>query len=256
MTSWTSIAQKEGRDPNLHDITNFVEAKSRVTNHPIFGKVQGDQKPFNQKSNWKQKKDAKSFAAQGQGQSQQQKQLSNSEERKELKCPSCQKDHWLSQCDEFKKLSLYNRYQFVRSKRLCINCLVPGHFVQDCPKRSFCRVEGCTKKHYTLLHEKQSPPKLSIIDKENRPSDQGQVTSPGATQAKNGYVKSESFQVSSDSVVGMSIVPVKVNVKRQDKKELTYAFLDSGSNTSFCTEDLLTKLNAKGERATLSLTTM
>ena len=44
---------KEGRDPNLHAITNFVETKSRVTNHPILGKVQGDQKPFNQKSNWK-----------------------------------------------------------------------------------------------------------------------------------------------------------------------------------------------------------
>ena len=51
----------------------------------------------------------------------------------------------------------------------------------------------------------------------------------------NGYMKSESFQVSSDSVVGMSIVPVKVIVKRQDKKVLTYAFLGSGSNTSFCT---------------------
>ena len=251
-----TIAQKEERDPNLHDITNFVEAKSRVTNHPIFGKVQGDQKPFNQKSNWKQKRDAKSLAAQGQGQSQQQKQLSNSEERKELKCPSCKKDHWLSQCDEFKKLSLYNRYQFVRSKHLCINCLVPGHFVQDCPKRSFCRVEGCAKKHSTFLHEKQSPPKPSSIDKENPTSNQGQVTSPSKTQAKNGYVKSESFQVSSDSVVGMSIVPVKVSVKGQDKKVLTYAFLDSGSNTSFCTEDLLKKLNAKGERATLSLTTM
>ena len=153
-------------------------------------------------------------------------------------------------------MSLYNRYQFVRSKHLCINCLVPGHFVQDCPKRSFCRVEGCAKKHSTFLHEKQSPPKPSPTDKENRPSDQGQVTSPSTTQAKNGYVKGESFQVSSDSVVGMSIVPVKVNVKGQDKKVLTYAFLDSGSNTSFCTEDLLKKLNAKGERATLSLTTM
>ena len=54
----------------------------------------------------------------------------------------------------------------------------------------------------------------------------------------------------------MSIVPMKVNVKGQDKKALTYAFLHSGSNTLFCTEDLLKKLNAKGERATLSLTTM
>ena len=48
-----TIAQKEGREPNLHDITNFVETKSRVTNHPILGKVQGDQKPFNKKRNWK-----------------------------------------------------------------------------------------------------------------------------------------------------------------------------------------------------------
>ena len=146
-------------------------------------------------------------------------------------------------------MSLYNRYRFVQSKRLCINCLIPGHFVQDRPKRSFCRVEGCTKKHYTLLHEKQSPPKLSSIDKENRPSDQGQVTSPGATQAKNGYVKSESFQISSDSVVGMSIVPVKVNLKRQDKKVLTYAFLDFGSNTSFCREDLLKKAQRQGRKS-------
>ena len=69
-------------------------------------------------------------------------------------------------------------------------------------------------------------------------------------------MKSESFQVSSDSVVGMSIVPMKVNVKGQDKKALIYALLDSGSNTSFCTEDLLNQLNTKGERATLSLTTM
>ena len=62
-------------------------------------------------------------------------------------------------------------------------------------------------------------------------------------------MKGKAFQVSSDSVVGMSIVPVKVNVKGQDRKVLTYAFLDSGSNTSFCTEDLLRKLNAKGETA-------
>ena len=54
----------------------------------------------------------------------------------------------------------------------------------------------------------------------------------------------------------MSIVPMKVNVKGHDKKALIYALLDSGSNTSFCTEDLLKQLNTKGERATLSLTTM
>lgn len=45
-------------------------------------------------------------------------------------------------------------------------------------------------------------------------------------------------------------------MKGQDNKVLTYAFLDSGSNTSFCTDALLRKLDAKGVKTTLSLTTM
>ena len=35
-----TISQKEKRDPNLKDILEFVEARSRAANHPIFGKVQ------------------------------------------------------------------------------------------------------------------------------------------------------------------------------------------------------------------------
>ena len=51
-------------------------------------------------------------------------------------------------------------------------------------------------------------------------------------------------------------MPVKVKAKGQDEKVLTYAFLDSRSNTSLCTDTLLSKLNAKGVKTTLSLTTM
>ena len=51
-------------------------------------------------------------------------------------------------------------------------------------------------------------------------------------------------------------MPVKVKARGQHKKVLTYAFLDSGSNTSFCTDALLRKLDAKGGKTTLSLTTL
>jgi len=57
-------------------------------------------------------------------------------------------------------------------------------------------------------------------------------------------------------VVGLSIVPVKVKVKGTSKKVLTEAFLDLGSNTSFCEEDFLRKLGTRGKKASLSLTTM
>ena len=75
-------------------------------------------------------------------------------------------------------------------------------------------------------------------------------------QASNSYLDVNAPRVTSGFVVGLSIVPVKVKVKGSSKKVPTNAFLDSGSNTSFCTEDLLRRLGARGKRASLSLTTM
>ena len=55
-----TISQKEKRDPNLKDISEFVEAKSRAANHPIFGKVQSEQRPpFNTRTNTRSRRDGK-----------------------------------------------------------------------------------------------------------------------------------------------------------------------------------------------------
>ncbi|KAK3712224.1 hypothetical protein QZH41_009770, partial [Actinostola sp. cb2023] len=248
-----AITQKGNRDPTLKDMTEFVEARSRVANHPIFGKISSDlQRSSNLNSN-KQRRGAVSFAAEA---NPQQPQPRNAE-RKRVKCPSCDKDHWLSQCDDFKKLNLEDRYKLVRAKRLCLNCLVSGHFVHECPKKSFCRIQGCTKKHSTFLHDKEQKemqPKASHV---NTTDANNGASNTDESAATNGYVKTETFQTSkSSSVVGFSIVPVEVNAMGQDKKVLMYAFLDSGSNTSFCTKELMRKLDVKGKATSLSLTTM
>ena len=182
---------------------------------------------------------------------------SSNPEKKILQCPSCNKSHWLSQCSDFRKLCLGDQLKFVCTKKLCLNCLVSGHFVQDCPKQSFCRIEGCTKKHSTFLHEKDCTQEVTPSQPTQSNGAASTETNATATQGSNGYVQSGTFQASSvSSIVGLSIVPVKVKARGQDKKVLTYAFLDSGSNTSFCTDALLRKLDAKGVKTTLSLTTM
>ena len=235
------ISQREARDPTLNDLTNFVEARSRVANHPIFGKIYGNQKPHTPGSTSNQRKGARSFGMQG-------------KQSNQPKCPSCQKNHWLSQCDDFKKLRIYDRHKFVRDKNLCLNCLAPGHFVQDCPKKSFCRIQGCNENHYTFFHSERRREQKEAQKSANSKEDKGKE--PTAT-VKNGYIQGNVFQASNDSsVVGLAIVPVKVRVKGQEANVLTYAFLDAGSNTSFCTEDLLKKLNVTGEKANLSLTTL
>ena len=201
-----TISQREKRDPNLKEISEFVEARSRATNYPIFGKVQSEQRPpFNSKTNTRSRRDRRTFASQELEQPFPLRPNSK-EERKELQCPSCKRNHWLSKCDEFKKLSLSNRYQFVRANKLCVNCLVPGHFVPDCSKRSFCRIQGCIKKHSTYLHMKETPPSQNEKEGQTEPP-----ATPSATQTSNSYLNSvNASEGTSDSVVGLSIVPVKV----------------------------------------------
>ena len=183
--------------------------------------------------------------------------LSIPEERKTPKCPSCNRNHWLSQCGNFKTLRLGERYKFIRAKRLCANCLTPGHFVHDCTKASFCRVPGCPKKHSTYLHEKEQRNEVKPRQPSEGNRDINAGTTTTSTPANNGYLKGDIFQVSdASSIVGLSIVPVKVKAKGQERNVSTYAFLDSGSNTSFCTKDLLKRLDVKGEKTTLLLTTM
>ena len=57
-------------------------------------------------------------------------------------------------------------------------------------------------------------------------------------------------------VTSLAIVPVKVKAKNSSTMIETCAFLDGGSNTTFCSERLMNQLKAAGKRTTLSLTTM
>lgn len=69
------------------------------------------------------------------------------------KCEKCQQCHFLYHCPDFQKLSEQQRFEIVRSKRLCANCLrSTDHFAKSCPGKSCNR---CSKKHHTLLHGAQ-----------------------------------------------------------------------------------------------------
>ena len=55
--------------------------------------------------------------------------------------------------------------------------------------------------------------------------------------------------------VGLSVVPVKVKVKKDGHQERyisTYALLDGGSNTTFCTEALKDQLGLTGDTTKFS----
>ena len=238
------IVEREARDVTIKDVNDFVTAKARATTHPVFGKISIDNKKFpkqHQKS--QQHVKASGFLVQSSFQP--------------PKCPQCGSNHWLSRCDKFKKQSLDERQKFVREKKLCNNCLSTGHFVRSCPKESFCKVEGCTSKHSTFLHPKTKQPASTSKRETKQEKDDHENQKPEGDQvnpANNGYVKSNS--TASSLVTGLAIVPVQVKAKGSFKVIRTYAFLDSGSNTTFCTDTLLKKLGTNSKKTKLSLTTM
>ena len=54
----------------------------------------------------------------------------------------------------------------------------------------------------------------------------------------------------------MAIIPVRVKLINSDKYIETYAFLDEGSDATFCTKQLMDQLNARGRRTKVRLRTM
>ena len=71
-------------------------------------------------------------------------------------CQNCSEDLKLNSCTQFKAMSVANRHQFVKGKRLCFNCLQPDHSSKSCQSSKIsCR--ECRMKHHTLLHRTRRP---------------------------------------------------------------------------------------------------
>ena len=253
-----SIMQREKRDANLRDIAEFIETRARVTNHPIFGKISNDNKRVDLPSGKRQSHHhVRNYATQGEQRPPRSPETTN--KGRTIRCPSCNANHWLSQCDKFKRMTVDERYKFVRTKKLCINCLTPDHFVRDCPKKSFCRIEGCPAKHSTFLHLKD-PNNREQRQRNEEPAknESSEKQDTDNAESNNGYVTamSSGANTSKGSITGLAVVPVKVKAKGRDKTIETYAFLDTGSNTTFCTERLMQQLGLEGKKSRLSLTTL
>ena len=88
---------------------------------------------------------------------------------------------------------LSTRAQFVRSKRLCFNCLKPSYRVQDCRNKGACK--DCGRKHSSLLPH---PPvagananKDQNLTGKQPENPTGQGREPAAPKVNNGFIEVE-----------------------------------------------------------------
>ena len=166
-------------------------------------------------------------------------------------CPSCKGTHGLLECRDFKKRSHEERIEILRRNRICDNCFLKGHFAVGCAERAACTVDGCRRKHQSIIHP------YSRSSRDNNTSSIAHANSNECTQC---YVigagdSGHSHGVTANEMRVLKIVTVKVKGRGRDEVVETYALLDSGSDVSLCDRKLVEQLGVSGVERSFLMTT-
>jgi len=270
--SWRDNADKilntEGRDICIDDISLFVEQKARALSNPVFGKL-----PFLEK----EKKNNRDRGLRSKSEKCGDKQIalvtitdkkppstssrdsSNSANPSQKKCPFCNADHTLAECSSFAKVPDADQRDFVM-KWLCFSCLNGGHQSKGCYKKKPCN--HCDRKHATVLHPSTPEVVVGVRTQEDSVGTECGEGRPQSLNSQSNTVQNTNQSTGDHScglttmegspVTAMPIVAVKVKVKGSPLCIETYALLDNGSNSTFCSASLM----VVGKKTRLKLTTM
>ena len=144
----------------------------------------------------------------------------------------------MEMCRKMRNQPRREKLKFLMSNGSCFACLVTGHRSNDCTNRLKCTI--CRGSHPTVLHYKKDDTQDNRLEESDAPDTSKTCMSTGAGDY--------------DSTV--AIIPVRVKLINSDKYIETYAFLDEGSDATFCTTKLMDQLNARGRRTKVRLRTM
>lgn len=257
-----NIMENSNRRALFFDIVTFIERQVKIVSDPVFGNIQNAQLSTVGKSGGRMKAPSMprfkgdSFATtvttmeiptveNSRSVKYVQRQSGNSVNNTSV-CICCSRDHTLEQCPRLQEKTHREKITFVRDKGICFGCLLIGHMSKFCDKRLICKV--CSQNHPTILH---------IYQKE------GAVNTDHQRQSKKPSVSNALVSLQSCGQTGagnsdgvLSILPVQVKSNKGDTIIQTYAFLDPGSTDTFCSENLMRKLNVDGRKAQISLLTM
>ncbi|XP_070412225.1 uncharacterized protein [Nothobranchius furzeri] len=244
---WSRIVVDEldtsGNYPDLACFTEFLSKEARIACNPITSPLLINFKPVDERIPKRVKAfntniQPKSFA--------QEKQETNSSKPKSP-CSVCKSEaHGITKCPTFTAKSVEDKKAFIHENRLCFGCLRKGHMTKDCKRRHTCNI--CSRRHPTCLHEdrKQNPVEATINSSTS--------TEERASQETHNVV---SHTLTQHASATSSIVPVFVSSVQEPHREiLTYAILDTQSDSTFVLEDVLDKLNVNVQPVQLKLSTM
>ncbi|XP_032425349.1 uncharacterized protein LOC116724101 isoform X1 [Xiphophorus hellerii] len=182
----------------------------------------------------------------------------NSTERSMSSCVFCKRTgHSLHKCRKFTEKPVTERVKFIQGEKLCFGCLNSGHFSKNCSDRMTCNT--CSKQHPTCLHEERQRHEIKKEQPKEQEVAERKETQQQVTQSQDTANESTSNRVTHENrnTQTSAIVPVYVSTQNEPSKEiLTYALLDTQSDSSFILNEVANNLNTAKTQVKLKLSTM
>ena len=234
--------QEAGQRTNISHIAEFVKIKVRAANNPVFGCVTDVARDRLDSQRRKAKpKRATLSHERGNAFSTQEMDHKEAPTTRYAVFPVCNAAHPIEKNFE-------ERLQVMRKAQLCHNCFKDGHIAVGFLARSTFEVQGCKRRHHTLLHP---PPSQQSVEIRTRALEQGtQVSS--STPSPSGQTNSTSAR---EEKVCLRVVPVKVRSRDANKAVETHALLESGSDISLWDKTLAIELGVRGQEKSFFPTT-
>ncbi|XP_049304008.1 uncharacterized protein LOC125776323 isoform X1 [Bactrocera dorsalis] len=183
-----------------------------------------------------------------------------SEQYERTSCELCTREHKLKTCEKFKKLNIVERNNFVKSKRLCTNCLSHAHILKDCESKFNCVY--CHKRHHSMLHRNNFsslPPNSANIKRATDlvATTKSEVANPQNSQEApccSKALKTQTLHCENHSRV---LLPTAVvSIEHRGELFILRALIDQGSQRSFIASRAQNRLQLPTKLANFEITGM
>ena len=170
----------------------------------------------------------------------------------------CTRSNPLYLCETFKLKPVNERIEFVKTKRICFNCINSvEHPARSCKSSVRCKAPECGRPHHTLLHLSRPSHERNVVHQTNNvEAAEGPAVSLDPSDGQNAtpIVCATATTVESSEIL-LQIIPLKI-IGDNGRSITTYDLVDSGSDVTMIDPSLVDQLRIQGEASQLFLSTV
>ena len=227
-------------EPDLQDLIKFVEEETVLMNDPLFSReTLYEYTKHPEKSTHVNARKLKNCY--GKADEKNEMAVEQTKILASTKCKFCDGNHDLDDCQFYHGITVDDRSSFLKKNIFCYGC-----YAEISPKHTAGKI--CQGKHPTGLH--------GYKRKNKKSPDEAKVDHKNETAMKSNCAGVGNAATNVGEFISMCVVSVRLRHCNSDKEVSTFALLDTCSQGTFVTDNLLKKLGLSGVRTSIKIKTL